>query len=60
MIKDNVALLDVEMDEQDSSVTRNLDDLLAIYNAAGLKVVKEQKQTHFPAELYNVVMTALE
>ena len=60
VVKDNVALLDVKLDSVDSSVTRNLDDLLVIYNAAGLKVLKEEKQTHFPSGLYNVYMTALE
>uniref|UniRef100_H2YRT9 Alpha N-terminal protein methyltransferase 1 n=1 Tax=Ciona savignyi TaxID=51511 RepID=H2YRT9_CIOSA len=60
IIKDNVAILDVELDAVDSSVTRNPEELRHIYSAANMKIVFEQKQTHFPPELYNVYMTALE
>lgn len=60
IIKDNVLLSGVELDEQDSSVTRSIDDMNAIYRAADLRVIKEEKQTHFPAELCKVMITALE
>nr|XP_002127135.1 N-terminal Xaa-Pro-Lys N-methyltransferase 1-like [Ciona intestinalis] len=60
IIKDNVAILEVELDSDDSSVTRNPEELRHIYNTANMKILFEQKQTHFPPELYNVYMTALE
>ncbi|CAK8691175.1 N-terminal Xaa-Pro-Lys N-methyltransferase 1-like [Clavelina lepadiformis] len=59
VIKDNVAILDVEHDPQDSSVTRNSEDLQTIYKESGLRILKEEKVTRFPTELYNVIMTAL-
>lgn len=59
VIKDNIAIADVELDDVDSSVTRNTDDLKKIYKQAGLNVVSERRQTNLPPELYLVTMTAL-
>ena len=60
VIKDNVAQIGVELDAQDSSVTRSEEKFHAIFNCAGLTIVKQQQQTRFPAELYQVKMVALE
>ena len=59
VIKDNIAINGVELDDVDSSVTRNTDELKKIYKEAGLTVISEKRQTHLPPELYLVVMTAL-
>lgn len=59
VVKDNIALNDTEHDAVDSSVTRNMQQLQAIFDTSGLRTVKQQRQAHFPQELYIVVMTAL-
>lgn len=59
VIKDNVAIEEVELDATDSSVTRNIQELQKIFEASGLKTIRQQKQNHLPKELYNVTMTAL-
>nr|CAG4648281.1 EOG090X0EJQ [Moina brachiata]SVE93288.1 EOG090X0EJQ [Moina brachiata] len=51
---------EVEMDHQDSSVTRPYSLVVELVNKAGLRVIKEQKQQRFPAELYEVRMFALQ
>lgn len=48
------------MDHQDSSVTRPYSLVVELVNKAGLRVIKEQKQQRFPAELYEVRMFALQ
>nr|CAB3264469.1 N-terminal Xaa-Pro-Lys N-methyltransferase 1-like [Phallusia mammillata] len=59
VIKDNVAVEGVELDSVDSSVTRNIQQLQKIFDASGLRTLRQQKQTHLPKELYRVTMTAL-
>lgn len=60
VIKDNTAQVGrCEHDQDDSSVTRNKDELHAIYKRAGLKILSHQKQNNFPSELYLISMTAL-
>lgn len=51
---------EVEMDHQDSSVTRPHSLVVELVQKAGLRVIKEQKQQRFPAELYEVRMFALQ
>lgn len=48
------------MDHQDSSVTRPHSLVVELVQKAGLRVIKEQKQQRFPAELYEVRMFALQ
>jgi len=48
------------MDHQDSSVTRPRTLVVDLIHRAGLKIIKEQKQQRFPADLYEVRMFALE
>jgi len=58
-IKDNLSTCEVEMDNQDSSVTRPRELMLDIFERANLKLVGERKQTKFPKGLYDVKMFAL-
>ncbi|XP_033122039.1 N-terminal Xaa-Pro-Lys N-methyltransferase 1-like isoform X2 [Anneissia japonica] len=58
-IKENIAKKGVIFDDQDSSVTRSYKEYLKVFNAAGLKVVKEHTQTNFPLEIYTVKIIAL-
>lgn len=60
VIKENVTSSGVvEVDEQDSSVTRPLPELQRLLTSAGLRIVKETQQTHLPKGLYPVYMIAL-
>nr|XP_039270773.1 N-terminal Xaa-Pro-Lys N-methyltransferase 1-A-like [Styela clava] len=59
ILKDNISSGDVEWDKVDSSVTRTHAQLRRIFKQAGMKIVKEEHQTNFPAELYKVFMFAL-
>lgn len=46
-------------DETDSSVTRPLSDFKKLVKLAGLKVIKEARQTNFPKALFPVYMLAM-
>ncbi|XP_023209798.1 N-terminal Xaa-Pro-Lys N-methyltransferase 1-B-like isoform X2 [Centruroides sculpturatus] len=60
VIKDNLSSTDeVEMDNQDSSVTRPRSLLLKLFKDAGLELLAERKQYKFPKGLYEVKMFAL-
>ncbi|XP_035790611.1 alpha N-terminal protein methyltransferase 1-like [Anopheles albimanus] len=60
VIKENFTSNDeVIADETDSSVTRPLAVMKALLKRGNLRVVKEQRQTSFPKELYPVYMLAL-
>lgn len=60
VVKENVTSSGtVELDEQDSSVTRPESLLLSIIDNAGLKVIKNVKQPNFPKGLYEVRMLCL-
>lgn len=49
----------LEMDKEDSSVTRSMKTLLSLFEKADLICIKEQQQTKFPRGLYPVHMFAL-
>nr|CAG4637389.1 EOG090X0EJQ [Ceriodaphnia reticulata]SVE73221.1 EOG090X0EJQ [Ceriodaphnia reticulata] len=51
---------EVEMDDTDSSVTRPPNLVIELIQKAGLRVIKEQKQQRFPADLYEVRMFAVQ
>lgn len=51
---------EVEMDSTDSSVTRPHALVVELIKKAGLRIVKEQKQQRFPADLYEVRMFAIQ
>ncbi|ORY29433.1 alpha N-terminal protein methyltransferase 1-like protein [Rhizoclosmatium globosum] len=60
-VKENVCPRGVvELDEQDSSVTRPAKALEAVFEKAGLKILKRAVQTGFPRGLYPVNMYLLQ
>uniref|UniRef100_A0AAG5D1J0 Alpha N-terminal protein methyltransferase 1 n=1 Tax=Anopheles atroparvus TaxID=41427 RepID=A0AAG5D1J0_ANOAO len=60
VIKENFTTTNiVEVDRKDSSVTRPLAVMKQLLKQGNLRVVKEQRQTSFPKELYPVYMLAL-
>lgn len=59
-MKENLTSSDkVEVDKEDSSVTRPITLLQILLKQAGLHCIKEQKQNNFPRGLYAVKMFAL-
>lgn len=60
VVKENLTSSDkVEVDKEDSSVTRPITLLQILLKQAGLHCIKEQKQNNFPRGLYTVKMFAL-
>jgi len=59
VVKDNSCRAKCELDTVDSSVTRTMKDYHRIFERAGLKVVKERRQTDFPDNFLTITMTAL-
>ncbi|KAJ8960969.1 hypothetical protein NQ318_020272 [Aromia moschata] len=60
VVKENITSTDeVELDRQDSSVTRPVALLRKIFDKAGLECYRQSKQTNFPKELYSVYMFVL-
>lgn len=60
VVKENVTSSNnLEIDKEDSSVTRPLKDLQSLFEKADLICIKEQQQTKFPRTLYPVYMFAL-
>ncbi|KAK7789559.1 hypothetical protein R5R35_010492 [Gryllus longicercus] len=60
VVKENVTSSDsIEVDEQDSSVTRPLNLLHQLFQQSRLQCIKEAKQNNFPRGLYSVKMFAL-
>jgi len=60
VVKDNVSRKGFIIDNEDSSVTRSRDHMVAIFRESGLKIVKEKTQEGFPRELFPVIMFALQ
>ena len=58
-IKENIAKVNIEIDETDSSCTRTDIEFKRIFSLAGLKIVKEDVQRNFPAHLYVVKLYLL-
>jgi hypothetical protein len=59
-VKENLTSSDeVEVDKEDSSVTRPISLLRILLKQAGLHCIMEQKQNNFPRGLYAVRMFAL-
>jgi hypothetical protein len=59
VIKENLASSDnVDVHEEDSSVTRPISLLRTLLKQAGLRCIKEQKQKNLPRGLYTVKMFA--
>ena len=60
VVKENVTSLDkIEIDTEDSSVTRPYGELQRIFKLADLICIKEQKQNGMPRGLYPIYMFAL-
>lgn len=60
VVKENVTSCDrIEVDNDDSSVTRPRTDLLKAFEKAGFKNIKEERQYHMPDGLYPIYMFAL-
>ncbi|XP_015112399.1 N-terminal Xaa-Pro-Lys N-methyltransferase 1 [Diachasma alloeum] len=60
IVKENVTSSNhVEVDTQDSSMTRPYDNFKSLFKRANLECIKEQKQLHMPRGLYPVFMFAL-
>lgn len=60
VIKENfTSTNEIEIDSKDSSMTRPLNKMKEIISMAGLRIVKETKQTNFPKGLYPVHIIAL-
>ncbi|KAF1319863.1 N-terminal xaa-pro-lys n-methyltransferase 1 isoform x1, partial [Globisporangium splendens] len=60
-VKENVVLSGTpfELDREDSSITRSAAYYKSLFKQAGLTIVVEELQQHFPRELYPVKMFAL-
>jgi len=58
-VKENCARFNREFDSEDSSVTRVEAEFEAIFDRAGLQVVKKARQTDFPDGLFPVEMWLL-
>lgn len=60
VVKENITSSNnLEMDKEDSSITRSMKTLQSLFDKADLICVKEQQQTKFPSGLYPVYMFAL-
>lgn len=60
VIKENITTsMELEFDDEDSSVTRPYELMMLIFDKAELNVIKECHQTNFPDDLYDVYMFAL-
>lgn len=60
VVKENLTSFDkVEVDKEDSSITRPISLLQTLLKQAGLHCIKQEKQNNFPRGLYTVKMFAL-
>jgi protein N-terminal methyltransferase len=60
VVKENLTSSDaVEVDKEDSSITRPVSLLQTLLKQAGLRCIKQEKQNNFPRGLYTVKMFAL-
>lgn len=59
LVKENVAAKEFQLDTDDNSVTRTLEQYMQIFARAGLKVAFQAKQPRWPSMLYPVLMFAL-
>eukprot|EP00842_Homolaphlyctis_polyrhiza_P002943 jgi/Hompol1/364/HPOL_005294-RA len=53
-VKENLTKQGIIIDQEDSSCTRSESILKDLFKRAGLRIVKEQKQSEFPKELFAV------
>ena len=60
VVKENVSNDSVNFDDNDSSMTRPKDDLVHLMLKSGFKILHDEKQKHFPKEIFGVWMFALQ
>ncbi|XP_074651093.1 N-terminal Xaa-Pro-Lys N-methyltransferase 1-like [Tubulanus polymorphus] len=60
VVKDNLSSTELLFDEQDSSYTRTQQQLEAVFESAGFRILKNEKQKNFPTGLYAVRTYALQ
>ena len=58
VMKDNVSKLVVEFDKIDNCYTRPRQSFLDIIHKAKMRIISDDKQLNFPAELYDVRLIA--
>ncbi|XP_002731545.2 N-terminal Xaa-Pro-Lys N-methyltransferase 1-like [Saccoglossus kowalevskii] len=58
-VKENISQEGIDLDEEDSSVTRPEKVFLKLFRKSGLTVIREETQVGFPADIYKVKMYAL-
>ena len=59
-IKENITRTGIDIDSEDSSMTRSDDCLKSIFDKAGLRIIREDTQKGFPKALYRVKMYLLQ
>jgi len=59
IVKDNLASSGFVLDLDDSSITRSEEHLKLLFEASGLKIIRNQQQLNFPQDLFAVKMFAL-
>lgn len=61
VVKENMNSEDsVNFDDNDSSMTRPKNDFVHLILKSGFKILREEKQKHFPKEIFGVWMFALQ
>ncbi|KAM7441754.1 N-terminal Xaa-Pro-Lys N-methyltransferase 1 [Porites harrisoni] len=58
-VKENITKSGVDLDSEDSSVTRSDSRLKELFSKSSLMVIREEMQKNLPSELYGVKMYAL-
>jgi len=58
-VKENITKTGVDLDSEDSSVTRSDEKLRELFSKSSLTVIKDDVQKNFPGELYRVKMYAM-
>jgi protein N-terminal methyltransferase len=58
-IKENISAVGTLFDEEDSSCTRSDYEFKLIFEKAGLELIREELQTGFPKDLFQVKMYML-
>lgn len=58
ILKENIAQVNSEFDESDSSITRTRQQLVNLIHKAGMHLIRDEKQKKFPKDLFEVRMFA--
>ncbi|KAL5499393.1 hypothetical protein EMCRGX_G010796 [Ephydatia muelleri] len=60
VVKENIAKDEDIFEEDDSSITRCMQSFHRLFSMADLRIVKQENQTKFPQEMYQITMFALQ